>query len=65
MYYTVDIRVGFTKTKYTGSEAKGFVLVILQLTRGTSDGPFSVTVTPSEQSPASAEGNNVMCMIMC
>ena len=32
---------------------------------GTSANPFSVTVTPSEQSPVSAEGNSVMCMIMC
>ena len=32
---------------------------------GTSAYPFNVTVTPSEQSPVSAEGNSVMCMIMC
>ena len=32
---------------------------------GTSSNPFNVTVTPSEQSPVSAEGNSVMCMIMC
>ena len=37
----------------------------LELTGGTSDSPFNVTVTPSQQSPVSAEGNSVMCMIMC
>ena len=57
---------------FTGSEAAGFVLVMLELTKkGTSVSPFNVTVTPSqltsmsEQSPVSAEGNRVMCMIMC
>ena len=32
---------------------------------GTSAYPFNVTVTPSEQSPVSAEGNSIMCVIMC
>ena len=59
------IRVRFTQTQYTGSEATGFVMVTLELVGGTSSNPFSVTVTPSEQSPVSAEGNSVMCMIMC
>ena len=38
-------------------------MVNLELTRGTSASPFDVTVTPSEQSPVSAEGNNVMCVL--
>ena len=38
----------------------GFVMVDLELTRGTSANPFDVFVTPSEQTPLSAEGNNVM-----
>ena len=59
------IRVRFTHPQYTGSEVTGFVLVTLELVRGTSSNPFNVTVTPSEQSPVSAEGNSVMCMIMC
>ena len=37
----------------------------LKLVRGTSVYPFNVTVTPSEQSPVSAEGNSIMCIIMC
>ena len=59
------IRVRFTQTQYTGSEATGFVMVTLELVGGTSSNPFSVTVIPSEQSPVSAKGNSVMCMIMC
>ena len=51
--------------KYTSSEAIGFVMLSLELVGGVSSNPFNVTVTPSEQSPVSAEGNSVMCMIMC
>ena len=40
-------------------------MVKLELTNGVSSNPFNVTVTPSEQSPVSAQGNSVMCMIMC
>ena len=59
------ITVWFTRTQYTGSEATGFAMVTLELVGGTSSNPFNVTVTPSEQSPVSAEGNSVMCMTMC
>ena len=55
----------FLQTQYTGSEATGFVMVTLQLVGGVSSYPFNVTFIPSEQSPVSAEGNSVMCMIMC
>ena len=41
------------------------MLVTLELVRGTSAYPFNVTVTPSEQSPVSAKGNSIMCVIMC
>ena len=37
----------------------GFVMVNLELTGGTSASPFSVTITPSEQTPVSAQGNTV------
>ena len=53
------IRVRFTQNRFTGLEATGFVLVNLELTGGTSASSFNVTVTPSEQSPVSAEGNSV------
>ena len=59
------IRVRFAQKQYTSSEAAGFMLVTLELRGGISSNPFNVTVIPSEQSPVSAEGNSVMCMIMC
>ena len=59
------IRVRFIQTHFTGSEAMGFVMVNLELTGGSSANSFNVTVTASEQSPASAEGNNVICVLLC
>ena len=53
------IKVDFTQNQFTGSEAARFVLVIVKLRNGTSAFPFNVTVTASEQSPVSAEGNSV------
>ena len=64
-YLYAEINVRFAQTQYTGSEAMGFVMVTLELVGGTSASTFNITVTPSEQSPVSAEGNSVMCMIMC
>ena len=61
----IDISIRFTQAQFTGSEAMGFVQVFLVLDGGTSASPFSVTVTPSEQSPVSAEGNSVMCVLLC
>ena len=63
--FLTAINVRFTQMQYTGSEATGSVIVTLELVGGVSSNPFNVTVTPSEQSPVSAEGNSVMCMIMC
>ena len=62
---STTIRVRFAQRQYNGSEATGFVMITLEVVRGVSSSPFSVTVTPSEQSPVSAKGNSVMCMIMC
>ena len=45
-------------------EETTFVDVELELVEGTSADPFNVFVTPSEQSPASAEGDNVMYACM-
>ena len=59
------IKVRFTQQQYTGSEGTGLVIITLELSEGTSDIIFDVIVTPSEQSPMSAQGNSVMCMIMC
>ena len=41
---------------YSGLEASGFIPVTLLLRGGTSNYDISVTVTPSDQSPVSAEG---------
>ena len=57
--------VQFSRGTYSGTEASGFVNVDVILTGGTSASPFNVTVTPSEQSPVSAEGNIVCIIIMC
>ena len=62
----IDVKARFTHAQYTSSEATGFVMVTLELVGGTSSNPFSVTVTPSEQSPVSAEGYsvNVHCYVL-
>ena len=57
------MNVQFSQARFNGSEASGFVVVSLLLMEGSSASPFSVTVTPSEQSPVSAEGN-IVCIIM-
>ena len=57
--------VQFTSTTYSGTEASGFVNVDVELIGGTSTSPFNVMVTPSEQSPVSAQGNSVMCVLLC
>ncbi|XP_065884189.1 uncharacterized protein [Dysidea avara] len=54
-----SLSVEFSDTVYTGSEQSGVVRVTLVLRGGTSTSPISVTVTPSDQSPLSAEGNGV------
>ena len=64
MTYFSGITVRFTQDQFHGSETTGFVIVNLELDGGTSAYPFNVTVTPSEQSPVSAEGNSIMCIIV-
>ena len=56
-FYFSAITVNFTQSQYRGSEASGFVSVSLELIGGSSVNPFSVTVTPLEWSPVSAQGN--------
>ena len=58
------IRVRFTQDQFTGSELEGFVEVFLELNQGSSTSPFTVMVTPSEQSPVSAEGDNVYYYVL-
>ena len=54
--YFVDITVRFIQDRFFGSEEDGSVVVILELVGGSSSRSFDVIVTPSEQSPVSAEG---------
>ena len=46
----------FAQSSYTGGEKSGVITVMLVLKGGSSDDNISVTVTPSNQSPVSAEG---------
>ena len=62
--YYLAIGVRFVRNRFTGSEDTGFVEVFLGLTRGSSANPFTVMVTPSEQSPVSAEGNSMYCYVL-
>ena len=57
------IRVRFTQSQFLGSESMGYIIVILELIGGNSARPFSINVVSSEQSPVSAEGNNVIFII--
>ena len=63
-FMTIGIRVRFISNRYSGTEDEGFVLVTLELRGGTSAYPFNVTVTPSEQSPVSAEGECIIIIII-
>ena len=59
-----ELLLRFTQSHFTGVEATGFVMVHLELSNGWSVYPFSVTVTASEKSPTSAEGNNVIILFV-
>ena len=54
--------VRFTQDRFFGSETEGSMLPSLELVGGTVSIPFDVTITPSEQSPVSAEGNSVISL---
>jgi len=56
MNYSAVLVVQFSRPAFPGSESLGRVPVTLLLEGGTSDSNISVTVTPSDQSPLSAEG---------
>jgi len=55
-HHCIVLMVQFSQSIYTGSESSGIVPVSLSLRGGTADRDISVTVTPSDQSPLSAEG---------
>ena len=67
LVFCLALNVIFTQDQFAGSEAAGFVLVSLELDGGISESPFDVTVTPSQQSPLSAEGSillYIICLLM-
>ena len=54
--FCTDVSVIFRQDRFFGSEEDGSVVVILELVGGSTSRSFDVIVTPSEQSPVSAEG---------
>ena len=56
IYHSTVLMVGFSDNVFNGSESSGRILVRLLLSGGTSATPVSVIVTPSDQSPVSAQG---------
>ena len=59
----VAATVGFTQEIYDGSEAVGIIQVGIELIGGTVGAPVEITVTSSEQSPPSAQGNQLLYII--
>lgn len=53
------VTVGFTQARYNGTEDAGTLQVVIEMIGGTVSIPVDVTVTPSEQSPPSALGNQL------
>jgi len=57
----IVVTVRFTQTSYSGNELSGVINVGVELVGGESSVPFDVIITPSQQSPPSATGNDVQC----
>ena len=55
-FFATELTVQFSQIIYFGSEKSGIISVTLLLGGGTSSNNITVTVTPSNQSPLSAEG---------
>ena len=60
--YHAGVSVRFTQDRFFGSETEGSMLLSLELVGDTVSIPFDVSITPSEQSPVSAEGNSVISL---
>ena len=54
--YVIVLTVEFSENQFAGLESSGRVPVTLMLRGGTSASDISVIVTPSDQSPVSAQG---------
>ena len=53
----LDIKVRFTKSLFSGSEALGSVVVSIELRKGTSASSFNVSIIPSAVSAQGKESN--------
>ena len=62
MYAAVTIE--FTQVRYNSTEDTGILQVTIEMIGGTVNIPVDVTVTPSEQSPPSAQGNHVIRILV-
>ena len=56
LIYATVLTVQFSQNIFTGNESSAVITVTLLLVGGNSSYDISVTVTPSDQSPLSAEG---------
>ena len=63
-HFSTALTVEFSESSYTSSESSGSISVTLLLKGGTSDIVITVTVTPSDQSPVSAEGKRCVQYIL-
>ena len=64
LIYYVVLRVQFSRVEYVGSEANGFLPVVLVLSGGRPSRPFNVIVNPSELFPPSAIGQYNLLYLM-
>ena len=55
-FIIIELTVQFSHDAYTGMERSGIISVTLLLGGGTSSNEITVTITPSDQLPLSAEG---------
>ena len=53
----LGVMVAFTQSSFTAVENTGSLNAVLQLIGGTFSTQLSIAVTPSQQTPVSAEGN--------
>ena len=56
LFYFTALTIEFTSSNYSNYESSGNISVALLLKGGTSSTDINVIVTPSNQSPLSAEG---------
>ena len=56
------VSIMFTHGRFFGSETEAAILVSVEIVEGLVSISFDVTITPSEQSPVSAEGNTLLTL---